>query len=112
MQWLKLVPRWRNQQALRDASERLADQSRHIVWQRIGRQVGSMSVHELRGYIRARSLQIVQRQVDQLLLHDKSITESQRGQLVTLTCDALVNRIENQLRILRRKIETGKQTAA
>lgn len=60
------------------------------VWQRVRERVAPMSLAEARGYIRARSLMVVRREVETATAHDATVAAYDRHELSDLVIERVV----------------------
>ncbi|MEQ8788612.1 MAG: hypothetical protein RIC55_20045 [Pirellulaceae bacterium] len=93
MLFSQLIPSFRSESRLRNASRGIAARIRHDVWQRVAERAPSMGANETRGYIRARAASLVQREVDQLYEEDRTLKTRSRPQLIDLASEELVRQI-------------------
>lgn len=80
-------------------AEEVAGRSRHKVWQRVNRRLEVMQSSEAKGYIRARSAVIVQRELDLALQHHSVHVAAQRAQVFDWASEAIIQMIQAQARI-------------
>ncbi len=87
---LQLLSLWRPTERLTEIAERVAERSQQEVALGVaGRTVG-MSAAERRGYIRARSAVIIQRESDVALAENRQLRAADRAALVELATNAVI----------------------
>ncbi len=92
-------------------AEEVAGRSRHVVWQRVSRRLEVMRSWEAKGYIRARSAVILQRELDTVFQHHRIDTPAQQTQVYQWASEAVVQMIEAQARIAYAPKPKRKQVA-
>ncbi len=90
MKWFPLLGRLRTEKRLPAMAEEIAAHSRSTIWSRIVEAASEMSRNEARGYVRARSAEVIQEATDSYLREHGTLVSTLRAQLVELTTDVVV----------------------
>jgi hypothetical protein len=96
MLWTNLWRHLSGEAKLAEIAEEAAFRVRPAVWERVRWQLGTMSPAESRGYVRARSAAVVQREIDRLIRHDASVRPAARARLIALTKENLLGILADQ----------------
>ncbi len=97
MKWFPLLGRVRTEKRLSAMAEEIAAHSRSTIWSRIVDATADMSRNEARGYVRARSAQVIQDAIDSYLIEHGNLVSTLRAQLVELTTNAVVAQAISEL---------------
>ncbi len=89
--------RWNSQANLVEVANEVADRCIEAVWARVQHQVGTLAVAEARGYVRARSVSIMQAQLASVST-EHAIAASLQPRLYDLTVNAVVAQVQQRLR--------------
>ena len=106
--WCTLLFPWLRARLVEQAGGEVARECRGELWQRVRRQVASMSVPEIRGYVRAHAAGIAAAQVETVLSRRSlkpslgtRVLASGIDQLVSMTVrDALIGELPAEVRPL------------
>ena len=93
-------------------AERIAGRSRLATYQRVCEKLGSLDVHEARGYIRARAALVVSQETDKLIAQEGTGIQRLRPQLLAAAMDSLVTAILQQMEQTRRARPAARRLAA
>jgi hypothetical protein len=87
---LQLLSLWRSTERLTEIAQRVAERSQREVAQRVAGRTAGMSAAERRGYIRARSAAVIQRESDVALAENRQLRAADRAALVELATNAVI----------------------
>lgn len=88
--------RWSSHTTLPQIADEIADQCVDAVWQRVQYEIGTLGPAEVRGYIRARGVAVVQPQlVSAAARHE--VLEHLRPQLYALAVEAVIQRVQGRM---------------
>ncbi|HUG70098.1 MAG TPA: hypothetical protein VMM76_20275 [Pirellulaceae bacterium] len=88
--------RWSSHTTLPQIADEIADRCIDGVWQRVQYEIGTLGPAEVRGYIRARGIAVVQPQlVSAATRHE--VLEHLRPQLHALTLEAVIQRVQGRI---------------
>ena len=97
MLWTGLVRYVNGEAKLADLAEQTAARTRHAVWDRVRWQVGSMGQAEARGYVRARSALVLNREIDRMIRREGAVRVAARARLIELTTEVLLQTVTDQV---------------
>ena len=90
MRLLQMLSFWRPSERLTEIAQRVAERSQREVAQRVAGRTAGMSAAERRGYIRARSAVIIQRESAVALAETQQPRAADRAALVELATNAVI----------------------
>ena len=73
--------------------DRVTARTQNAVWRRVCERVSSMSIHEARGYIRARSTAVIEREMGVLILEEPLLAAHHQAQIVHVVQHRVVRRL-------------------
>ncbi len=85
----RITASWRGKVRSEDLAQQIALSHWVKVWERLSDQVWHMSLHERRGYIRARGALLVQQAVEQVI-RQRQLRHDSLAKLYSLTMDEVV----------------------
>ena len=89
--FLRFLP-WRSGRLATQVAGEVARQCRSALWRRVSRQTASMSVAEVRGYVRARAAGCVATEVEQVFAR-RRLKPALRTQVATSALDQLISMV-------------------
>jgi len=105
MAWLQTIHHLLNPAKVERTAAALAAQHRMQVWERVVENGVGMRTAELRGYIRARSSQIVRHAVEDYVASEQITSSQLKQRLQSLTSEAIIRRVSADLRSYVERIE-------
>lgn len=103
MGFLERVALWMPGEHITDIATEIAERSRGEITQRVAGAVAAMSAAERRGYIRVRAANVIHREVDATLNHDRRLRTVDRAALVEVATEAAVTAVSAQGQAVKRR---------
>lgn len=97
----KLFTGWLVKDTVAELAERVAGRSRQQVWQRIQHRIGSLTAAEARGYIRARSANVIEDELDRLITQEGAKAAGNRDRISALASEMLMQSILTSTHAMR-----------
>jgi hypothetical protein len=108
--WIDRLPWVKKKLAIDELVNRVASRSEHAVWQVVSARCMNMCPAEAYGYIRARALPVVQRELEIVRAHALLQSSRIQAQILESVLDRVVRTAHNHLRSVR--IQTSRRIAA
>lgn len=91
----RLFP-WRHTQVVEQIAGEVARQCQSELWQRVGQQTAEMSVAEIRGYVRAHAVGLLEQEVDRALLR-RGLNHRLHGRVIDAAVSQLVGMVAHDV---------------